>query len=65
MAVVIAYYFGVARVGVSLLESAITGCGLLLGPVLPCPARPVPEHLLQMRGERPMRYAASPNRRCY
>ena len=31
MAVVVAYYFGVARVGGNFLESAVTGCGLLLG----------------------------------
>ncbi len=31
MAVVVAYYFGVARVSGSFLESAVTGCGLLLG----------------------------------
>jgi hypothetical protein len=31
MAVVVAYYFGVARVGGNFLESAVTGCALLLG----------------------------------
>jgi Family of unknown function (DUF6256) len=31
MAVVVAYYFGVARVAGNFLESAVTGCGLLLG----------------------------------
>jgi hypothetical protein len=31
MAVVVAYYFGVARVGGNFLESAVTGCGSLLG----------------------------------
>jgi hypothetical protein len=31
MVVVVAYYFGVARVGGNFLESAVTGCGLLLG----------------------------------
>jgi hypothetical protein len=31
MAVVIAYYYGVARVNGSFLESAFTGCALLLG----------------------------------
>jgi hypothetical protein len=31
MAVVLAYYFGVARVSGNFLESAVTGCGLLLG----------------------------------
>jgi hypothetical protein len=31
MAVVVAYYFGVARVSGNFLESAVTGCGLLLG----------------------------------
>jgi hypothetical protein len=31
MAVVIAYYYGVARVSGNFLESAFTGCGLLLG----------------------------------
>lgn len=30
MAVVLAYYFGVARVSGNFLESAVTGCGLLL-----------------------------------
>jgi Family of unknown function (DUF6256) len=31
MAVVVAYYFGVARVSGNFLESAVTGCALLLG----------------------------------
>jgi hypothetical protein len=31
MAIVVAYYFGVSRVGGNFLESAVTGCGLLLG----------------------------------
>jgi Family of unknown function (DUF6256) len=31
MAIVVAYYFGVARVGGNFLESAVTGCALLLG----------------------------------
>jgi Family of unknown function (DUF6256) len=31
MAVVVGYYFGVARVSGDFLESAVTGCGLLLG----------------------------------
>ena len=31
MAVVVAYYYGVARVSGNFLESAVTGCGLLLG----------------------------------
>jgi hypothetical protein len=31
MAVVVGYYYGVARVGGNFLESAVTGCALLLG----------------------------------
>jgi len=31
MAIVVAYYFGVARVSGNFLESAVTGCALLLG----------------------------------
>ena len=31
MAIVVAYYFGVARVSRNFLESAVTRCGLLLG----------------------------------
>jgi hypothetical protein len=31
IAVVLAYYFGMARVSGNFLESAVTGCGLLLG----------------------------------
>ena len=36
MAVVIAYYYGVTRVAGNFIESAFTGCALLLG--LSCPA---------------------------
>ena len=35
MAVVVAYYFGVARVGPGFLESAVTGTALLLGLAAP------------------------------
>jgi hypothetical protein len=35
MAVVLAYYFGVARVGPGFLESAVTGTALLLGLAAP------------------------------
>jgi hypothetical protein len=35
MAVVVAYYFGVARVGSGFLESAVTGTALLLGLAAP------------------------------
>ena len=35
MAVVVAYYFGVARVGPAFLESAVTGTALLLGLAAP------------------------------
>ena len=35
MAVVVAYYFGVARVGPVFLESAVTGTALLLGLATP------------------------------
>jgi hypothetical protein len=35
MAVVVAYYFGVARVGPGFLESALTGTALLLGLAAP------------------------------
>jgi uncharacterized protein DUF6256 len=35
MAVVVAYYFGVARVGPGFLESAVTGTALLLGLAVP------------------------------
>ena len=35
MAVVVIYYFGVARVGGNFIESAVTGCALLLGLTAP------------------------------
>ena len=35
MAVIVAYYFGVARVGPGFLESALTGTALLLGLATP------------------------------
>jgi hypothetical protein len=35
MAVIVAYYFGVARVGPGFLESALTGTALLLGLAIP------------------------------
>jgi hypothetical protein len=35
MAVIVAYYFGVARVGPGFLESALTGTALLLGLAAP------------------------------
>jgi hypothetical protein len=35
MAVIVAYYFGVARVGSGFLESAVTGTALLLGLAAP------------------------------
>jgi hypothetical protein len=35
MAVIVAYYFGVARVGSGFLESALTGTALLLGLAAP------------------------------
>jgi len=35
MAIVVLYYYGVAKVGSDFLESAVTGCALLLGLCLP------------------------------
>jgi hypothetical protein len=50
MAVVVAYYFGVARVGGNFLESAVTGCGLLLG--LSAPVFLAASWLADRRGRR-------------
>jgi Family of unknown function (DUF6256) len=51
MAVVVAYYFGVVRVGGSnFLESAVTGCGLLLG--LSAPLFLAASWLAELRGRR-------------
>ena len=35
MAIVVLYYYGVARVAGSFLDSALTGCALLVGVTLP------------------------------
>ena len=35
MAIVVLYYYGVARVAGSFLDSALTGCALLIGVTLP------------------------------
>jgi hypothetical protein len=57
MAVVAAYYFGVARVGGNFLESAVTGCGLLLG--LSAPLFLAASWLAERRGRRRGRGPAS------
>jgi hypothetical protein len=59
MAVVIAYYYGVARVNGNFLESAFTGCALLLG--LSSPAFLAASWLAERRGRR--RPARRPHRR--
>jgi hypothetical protein len=40
MAVVVAYYYAVARVGPGFLQSAVTGTALLIGLAAPVFARP-------------------------
>ncbi len=50
MAVVVAYYSGVARVSGNFLESAVTGCGLL--PGLSAPLFLAASWLAERRGRR-------------
>jgi Family of unknown function (DUF6256) len=55
MAVVVAYYYGVARVGPGFLESAVTGNALLIGLAAPVFAAPswLAERLRRRRGRPP------------
>jgi len=60
MAVLVAYYFGLTQVAGNFLESAVTGCGLLLG--LSAPLFLAASWLAELRGRRraPRRGASGP-----
>lgn len=58
MAVVILYYYGVARVGGTFIESAFTGCALLIG--ISTPVFALASWLAARRAPRPARPPAGP-----